>query len=184
MVEGEVRWTWLGVSCCLLLCAVCPAGGESAAGESPDLFWDWELGSGGGGQPRPQEEEFLHIFSAADSPFATETLSQPANCSQRFRLPSASPACWEDAAGPEELARSRQLVQQNRVALEAVASSSGAEVEEGVSTASYAQRVRDDLRGVVVDHQSMGVTMDTMQQVLTSLQEKRREGAEQTVYLR
>jgi hypothetical protein len=68
--------------------------------------------------------------------------------------------------------------------MEAVASSSGTEVEEGVSTVTYAQRVRGDLRGVVVDHQSMGVTMDTMQQVLTSLQEKRREGTEQKVYLR
>ncbi|XP_059900154.1 uncharacterized protein si:ch211-57n23.1 [Gadus macrocephalus] len=181
MVEGEVRWTWLGVSCCLLLCAVSPAGGESAAGEPPDLFWDWELGSGGG-RPLPQEE-FLHIFSAADSPFVTETLNRPANCSQRFRLPSATAVCWGEAAGPEELARSRQLVLQNQAALEAVATSCGTEVEEGVSTVTYAQRVRGDLRGVVVDHQSMGVTMDTMQQVLTSLQEKRREGTEQKVYL-
>ncbi|CAL8296871.1 unnamed protein product [Lota lota] len=178
MVEGEVRWTWLGVSCCLLLWAVRPAEGESAAGVPPDLFWDWELGSSGG-PPLPQEE-LLHIFSAADSPFVTETLNQPANCSQRFWLPSASAVCREDVAGPEDLARSRLLVLQNRAALQAVSASSGAEVEEGVS---YAQQVRDELRGVEVDHQSMVETMDTMQQVFTSLQEKRREGTEQKVYL-
>ncbi|CAL8293595.1 unnamed protein product [Merluccius merluccius] len=182
MVHGEVRWTWLlGVSCCLLLGAARPAEGQSGAGEPADLFWDWEPGSGGGPPPIPQE--LLHFFPSADSPFVAATPGHRANCSQRFRLPSASPVCWEDVAGPEEFARSRMLVLQNRAALQAVsaASSGRAEgVEEGVS---YAQQVREELRGVEGDHRSMAETMGTMQLVFMSLEEKRREGTEQRVFL-
>ncbi|KAJ3609719.1 hypothetical protein NHX12_024230 [Muraenolepis orangiensis] len=175
MVQGEVRWTWLGVSCCLLLWAVRPAEGQSAAGA--DLYWDWEMGSGGG---PPLLQELLHVFPLADSPFVTETPGQPINCSQRFWLPSASEVCWEDVAGPQEFARSRLLVLQNRAALQAVATSSGAEVEQGVS---YAQQVREELRGVEGDHQSMEETIGTIQKVFSSLAEKRREGTEQRVFL-
>ncbi|KAG7268459.1 hypothetical protein CRUP_037019, partial [Coryphaenoides rupestris] len=204
LVQGEVRWSWLAVSCCLLLGACWgPAEGQSgttAAGAVPDFFWDWELqGSGGSAAtPSPSPALLQQLFQAlptmaADSPFVTETPGQPAaNCTQRFWLPSASQVCWEEVAGPEEFARSRLLVLQNRAALQAVSTStststsSGEEARaevEGDTPVPYGQRVREELRGAEVDHRSMSETMGVMQEVFTSLEEKRREGTEQRVFL-
>jgi len=206
LVQGEVRWSWLAVSCCLLLGACWgPAEGQSgttAAGSVPDFFWDWEL-QGSGGSAAPPPALFRELFqalptAAADSPFVTETPGQPpANCTQRFWLPSASRVCWEEVAEPEEFARSRLMVLQNRAALQAVSTStstsssasisSGAEARaevEGDTPVPYAQQVREELRGAEVDHRSMSETMGVMQEVFTSLEEKRREGTEQRVFLR
>uniref|UniRef100_A0A3Q3KM36 Uncharacterized protein n=1 Tax=Monopterus albus TaxID=43700 RepID=A0A3Q3KM36_MONAL len=126
---------------------------------------DWEWGSG---------SSLLHLLHSfpGDNPFVTETPGKPVNCTQHFWLPSSSKICWENIAGPEEFARSRLLVLQNRAALQAVSTSSG--VEEG--GISYNHQARDEVQGIRSDHQSAVETMQTMEKVFISLEEKRKEG--------
>ncbi|XP_026156679.1 uncharacterized protein LOC113126767 [Mastacembelus armatus] len=175
MLQGAVSRARLCLSCCLLL-GICflaegagPAGPlppEQESGE-PD-FEDWEWGSG---------SSLLHLLHSfpADSPFITETPGKPVNCTQRFWLPPSPPICWENIAGPEEFAKSRLLVLQNRAALQAVSTSSG--VEEG--GISYNHQAREEVQGIHSDHQSVVETMQTMEKVFVSLEEKRKEGKEQ-----
>ncbi|XP_045914974.1 uncharacterized protein si:ch211-57n23.1 [Micropterus dolomieu] len=182
MLQGAVSSALLCLSCLLLLGVCFPAevAGAGAAGPlptfppkqdygEPDLE-DWEWGSG---------SSLLHLHHSfpADSPFVTETPGKPVNCTQRFWLPPSSPICWENIAGPEEFARSRLLVLQNRAALQAVSTSSG--MEDGGS--SYEHQAREEVQGIHSDHQSVVETMQTMEKVFVSLQEKRKEGKEQGV---
>lgn len=181
MLQGAVSRAWLCLSCCLLLGVCFPAEGTGPAGPTPrfpsegesgepDLD-DWEWGSG---------SSFLHLLNSfpADSPFVTETPGRPVNCTQRFWLPPSSEICWENIAGPEEFAKSRLLVLQNRAALQAVSTSSG--VEEG--GASYDHQAREEVQGIHSDHQGVVETMQTMEKVFVSLEEKRKEGTEQQVF--
>lgn len=180
-------WTlcraWLCLSCCFLL-GICspaedaePAGPppnfppEEASGE-PDLN-DWEWGSGS------SPLHMLHSF-LGDSPFVTEAPESPINCTQRFWLPPSPPVCWENIAGPEEFSKSRLLVLQNRAALQAVSSSSGVE-EEGIS---YNHQAREEVQGILSDHQKVVETIQSMETVFVSLGEKRKEGKEQRVLTR
>ncbi|XP_074543748.1 uncharacterized protein LOC141803543 [Halichoeres trimaculatus] len=135
-------------------------------------FEDWD-GWGSG-------SSLLHLLHSfpADSPFVTETPEKPVNCSQRFWLPPTSAICWENIAGPEEFARSRLLVLQNRAALQAVSTSSGVE-DSGIS---YEHQAREEVLGIQTDHKSVVETMQTMETVFVSLEEKRKEGKEQGVF--
>lgn len=180
MLQGAVSRTGFCLSCCLLLGVCFPADGagplptfppEQESGE-PDLE-DWEWGSG---------SSLLHLLHSfpADSPFVTETPGKPVNCTQRFWLPPSSAICWENIAGPEEFAKSRLLVLQNRAALQAVSTSSG--VEEG--GISYEHQAREEVQGIRSDHLSVVETMETMEKVFVSLAEKRREGKEHDVLTR
>ncbi|XP_014885945.1 uncharacterized protein LOC106946252 isoform X2 [Poecilia latipinna] len=172
-------WTagraWLCFSCCLLLgaCSQPEDGGpevvvEQVSGEPG--FEDWEMGSG---------SSLLHLFShfPADSSFVKESPKEPVNCTQRFWLPPSSPVCWETVAEPEEFARSRLLVLQNRAALQAVSDLSGVE-EAGVS---YSHQAREEVQGVLSDHQKATEIMQTMENVFVSLVEKRKEGKEEGI---
>ncbi|KAM4630643.1 uncharacterized protein ACJ7VT_000324 isoform 1-T2 [Polymixia lowei] len=182
MLQQEVSWAWLCLSCCLLLGAWCPVEGAGATvpGATPSSALkpesgepdDWEWGSGS-----TLLQELLHSLPA-DSPFITETPGKPANCTQRFWLPSSSAICWDKIAGPEEFERSRLLVLQNRAALQAVSTSSG--VDEG--GVSYEQQAREEVQGIQSDHQNVEETMGTMRTVFLSLEEKRKEGKEQWVF--
>ncbi|XP_049889888.1 uncharacterized protein si:ch211-57n23.1 [Epinephelus moara] len=180
MLQGAVSRAVLCLSCSLLLVGVCsPAEGAAAAGPltlppeqlsgEPDLE-DGEWGSG---------SSLLHLLHSfpADSPFITETPGKPVNCTQRFWLPPSSAICWENIAGPKEFAKSRLLVLQNRAALQAVSTTSG--VEEG--GLSYENQAREEVQGIVSDHLSMVETMETMEKVFVSLEEKRKEGTERGV---
>nr|XP_046273493.1 uncharacterized protein si:ch211-57n23.1 isoform X2 [Scatophagus argus] len=180
MVQGAVNRAVLCLSCSLLLGVCFPADGARAAGPLPSFppeqepgepdFEDLEWGSG---------SSLLHLLHGfpADSPFITETPGQPVNCTQRFWLPPSSDICWEDIAGPEEFAKSRLLVLQNRAALQAVSTSSG--VEEG--GISYEHQAREEVQGIHSDHQGVVETIQTMEKVFVSLEEKRKEGKEQGV---
>ncbi|XP_072226581.1 uncharacterized protein [Leuresthes tenuis] len=141
---------------------------EQSSGEQ-DLE-DWEWGSG---------SSLLHLLHSfpGDSPFVTESPEKPINCTQRFWLPPSPPICWENIAGPEEFAKSRLLVLQNRAALQAVSTSSG--VEEG--GISYSHQAREEVEGIRSDHQEMVETVQTMETVFVSLKEKRKEGNDQGV---
>ncbi|XP_047461843.1 uncharacterized protein si:ch211-57n23.1 [Mugil cephalus] len=176
MLQESVTRAWLCLSCCLLLGACSPAedagpdfSEEDASGEPDQEAWEWGSGS-----------SFLHLLHSfpADSPFVTESPGNPVNCTQRFWLPPSPPICWENIAGPKEFAKSRLLVLQNRAALQAVSTSSG--VEEGGM--SYEQQAREEVQGILSDHQSMVETITTMETVFVSLAEKRKEGKEQGVY--
>lgn len=136
---------------------------EDQSGESGLDDSEWGSGSA-----------FLHLLHSfpADSPFIRETPGEPVNCTQRFWLPPSSDICWEDIAGPEEFAKSRLLVLQNRAALQAVSASSG--VEEGA--ASYEHQAREEVQGIQSDHQIAVETIETMEKVFVSLEESRREG--------
>uniref|UniRef100_A0A3Q2ZXH9 Si:ch211-57n23.1 n=1 Tax=Kryptolebias marmoratus TaxID=37003 RepID=A0A3Q2ZXH9_KRYMA len=125
---------------------------------------DWELGSG---------SSLLHLLHnfPADSPFVTSAV----NCTQRFWLPPSSPVCWGNVAGPEEFARSRLFVLQNRAALQAVSSMSGVE-DTGLS---YNHQAREEVLGIHSEHQKVKETMQTMEAVFVSLHENRKEGKEQ-----
>ncbi|XP_056154365.1 uncharacterized protein si:ch211-57n23.1 [Lampris incognitus] len=177
MLLDDMTLGRLCLSCCFVLWAWRPVAGAGAAqsgpGPAPDsgepFVEEWEWGSG-----FSVLEEFLHSLPA-DSPFVAETPGKPVNCTQRFWLPSASSICWDDIVGPEEFAKSRLLVLQNRAALQAVSTTSG--VEEG--GVSYKQQAREEVQGILSDHQSMAETMGTMQEVFVSLEEKRKEGKEQ-----
>lgn len=129
---------------------------------------DWEWGSGA---------SLLHSFPA-DSPFVTETPGNSANCTQRFWLPSSSPICWDNIAGPVEFEHSRLLVLQNRAALQAVTQSSGVEED----ALSYNQQAQEDVQGIRADHLSMAQTIDTMQNVFLMQEEKRKEGKEHYIF--
>ncbi|XP_058474419.1 uncharacterized protein si:ch211-57n23.1 [Solea solea] len=178
MLQGADSRTVLCLSCYLLLGLCFPAEGAGPTGPTPTLppeeesgepdFEDWELGSG---------SSLLHLLHSfpADSPFIKETQGKPVNCTQRFRLPTSSPVCWENMADPEEFAKCRLLVLQNRAALQAVSSSSG--VEEGGT--SYDHQAREEVQGVRSDHQSMEETVQIMEDVFVSLEEKRKDGKEQ-----
>lgn len=167
-----------GVVLCLLM-VVSFSGGATEAfpseqeSDKPDLEdWDgWGSGS-----------TLLHLLHSfpADSPFVTETPEKPVNCSQRFWLPPSSAICWENIAGPEEFARSRLLVLQNRAALQAVSTSSGVE-DSGIS---YDHQAREEVQGIQSDHKSVAETVETMETVFVSLEEKRKEGKEQGVFTR
>lgn len=174
MLQGAVSRARLCLSCCLLLGVHFPAEGAGSAGPTP-MFpseeqsgEDWEWGSG---------SFVLNVLDSfpGDSPFVTETPGTPVNCTQRFWLPPSSAICWENIAGPEEFANSRLLVLQNRAALQAVSTSSG--VEEG--GISYNHQAREEVQGIRSDHQSVVETMQTMEKVFVSLEEKRKEGREQ-----
>lgn len=183
MLQGTVSRAWLFLSFCLLLGICSPAedGGpaspppsfppEQGSGESD--FEDWEWGSG---------SSLLHLLHSfpADSPFTTESSEKPVNCTQRFWLPPSSPICWENIAGPKEFARSRLLVLQNRAALQAVSTSSG--VEEG--GLSYDHQAREEVQGIRSDHQKVTETIQSVETVFVSLEEKRKEGKERGVFTR
>lgn len=182
MLQGAVSRTCLCLSCCLLLGLHFPAEGAGPAGTIPMLpseepsgedLEDWEWGSG---------SSLLHLLTSfpGDSPFVTETPGTPVNCTQRFWLPPSPAICWENIAGPEEFAKSRLLVLQNRAALQAVSTSSG--VEEGGT--SYNHQARDEVQSIRSDHQSVVDTMQTMEKVFVSLEENRKEGKEQGVLVR
>ncbi|XP_039977138.1 uncharacterized protein si:ch211-57n23.1 [Xiphias gladius] len=181
MLHGAVSRAVLCLSCCLLLGVCSPAEGTGPAGPPPTFpreqesgeadLEDWEWGSGS------SLLQLLHSFPA-DSPFVTETPGKPVNCSQRFWLPPSSAVCWENIAGPEEFAKSRLLVLQNRAALQAVSTSSG--VDEG--GISYDHQAREEVQGIRSDHLSVAETMQTMEKVFVSLAEKRKEGKEQGVF--
>ncbi|XP_029370698.1 uncharacterized protein LOC115051441 [Echeneis naucrates] len=180
MLWGALSRAVLCLTSCLLLGVYFPADGagppaplpsfpsEEMSGES-DLE-DWEWGSG---------SSLLHLLNSfpADSPFITEDPGKPVNCSQRFWLPPSPAICWENIAGPEEFAKSRLLVLQNRAALQAVSTSSGVE-ETGLS---YDHQAREEMQGIHSDHLSVVETMQTMEKVFVSLEEKRKEGKEQGV---
>lgn len=183
MLQGAVSRAVLCLSCCLMLEVCFSADGagpaarlptfppEQVSGE-PDLE-DWEWGSG---------SSLLHLLNSfpADSPFVAETPEKPVNCTQRFWLPPSSAICWENIAGPEEFAKSRLMVLQNRAALQAVSTSSG--VEEGGH--SYDHQAREEVLGIRSDHLDVVETMQTMEKVFVSLEEKRKEGTEQGVFTR
>uniref|UniRef100_A0A3P8SVW5 Si:ch211-57n23.1 n=1 Tax=Amphiprion percula TaxID=161767 RepID=A0A3P8SVW5_AMPPE len=166
-------------SCCLLLAVCSPADDAGSAGSlpleqvsgEPDVE-DLEWGSG---------SSILHLLHSfpADSPFITETPEKPVNCTQRFWLPPSTPICWENIAGPEEFAKSRLLVLQNRAALQAVSTSSG--VEEG--GVSYDYQAREEVQGIRSEHQKMVETMQTMETVFVGLAEKRKEGKDMKEHL-
>ncbi|XP_035039202.1 uncharacterized protein si:ch211-57n23.1 isoform X2 [Hippoglossus stenolepis] len=180
MLQGAVSRAVLCLSCCLLLGVCLPAEAAGPAGAPPNIppeeesgesyMEDLEWGSGS------SLLQLLHSFPA-DSPFVTETPGKPVNCSQRFWLPPSSAVCWENVAGPEEFARSRLQLLQNRASLQAVSTSSG--VEEGGF--SYDHQAKEEVQGVYSDHLSMAETMQTMEKVFVSLEEKRKEGKEQGV---
>lgn len=182
MLRGAVSRAVLCLSCSLLLVVSIPADGAGAAGpfsipseqqsEGPGLE-DREWGSG---------SSLLHLLHSfpADSPFITETPGKPVNCTQRFWLPPSSPICWENIAGPEEFARSRLLVLQNRAALQAVSTTSG--VEEG--GVSYELQAQGEVQGIHSDHLNVVETMQTMEKVFASLKETRKDGKEQGFFTR
>lgn len=171
----EAMSTALCLSCSLLLGVCFPAEGAGATGPLPALpperqsgepdLEDWGSGS-----------SLLHLLHSfpADSPFITETPGKPVNCTQRFWLPPSSAICWENIAGPEEFARSRLLVLQNRAFLQAVSTTSG--VEEG--GVSYQLQAREEVQGINSDHMSAVETMQTMEKEFASLEETRKEGKE------
>ncbi|KAG9279807.1 hypothetical protein AMEX_G5361 [Astyanax mexicanus] len=152
---------WVCLSKWLLLLSVCCLG--LSALHLVDSDWEWGSGL----------EELLQSFPA-DSPFITEKPGHPANCTQRFWLPSSTPVCWDNIVGPEEFEQTRLLVLQNRAALQAVSQASG--LEEG--GASYDQQAREFIRGVLDDHSNIEQTVDSMQEVFNSLDKKRKEGGQ------
>lgn len=157
------------LSCCLLACLAEDIVVLHEEGSGEAEFEEWGSGS----------FSFLHLLHSfpADSPFVRETPGRPANCTQRFVLPFAPSACWDNVAGAEEFGQSRLLMLQNRAALQAVSVSSG--VEEG--GLSYELQAKDEVQGIQADHQSAAETMLTMEKVFVSLEEKRRDGKEQGV---
>lgn len=166
MLLSSERAALLCLFSCLLICLaedIVLVHGESS-GEAD--FEEWGSGS-----------SFLHLLHTfpADSPFVTETPGKPANCTQRFVLPTSPNVCWDNVAGAEEFTHSRLLMLQNRAALQAVSVSSG--VEEGGP--SYEVQAKDEVQGIHADHQSAVETMMTVEKVFVSLEEKRREGKEQ-----
>ncbi|XP_075995456.1 uncharacterized protein LOC142989698 [Genypterus blacodes] len=178
MLRGVESRVWACLSCCLLLGLCFPPKGAAAAGaftsfsieeESGQIeIDDWEWGSG---------SSFLHLLNnfPADSPFTTENAGKPVNCTQRFWLPPSSPVCWDNIVGPEEFARSRLLVLQNRAALHAVSTSSG--MDDGGM--SFQNQATEEVEGIRSDHLSVTETMLTMEEVFVSLEEKRKDGTEQ-----
>ncbi|XP_026867856.2 uncharacterized protein si:ch211-57n23.1 isoform X1 [Electrophorus electricus] len=160
--------TWILVSNYLLLLGMWYPG-DCLGVESDMESRNWEWGSG--------LQELLHSFPA-DSPFVTESPGRPANCTQRFWLPPSSAVCWDDIAGPEEFEQTRLLVLQNRAALHAVSQASG--LEEGGS--SYDQQAREGMEGVRAEHLSIAQTVDSIQKVFFSLEEKRKQGGELYTY--
>ncbi|XP_061615270.1 uncharacterized protein si:ch211-57n23.1 [Phyllopteryx taeniolatus] len=159
MLCASASWTWLLLGFCA--CSLPEDVSEEREGRTDD---EWGSGS-------PPVYRFL-----ADSPPESTAAGSPAgsaNCTQRFWLPSPTwEICGENAAGPEELARSRLLALQNRAALEAVTSSCG--VEEGGP--SYQLQARDEVLGVLSDHRSVAEGLDAMEKVFVSLEEKRKDG--------
>ncbi|XP_019946394.2 uncharacterized protein [Paralichthys olivaceus] len=180
MLQGAVSRAVLCLSCCLLLGVCLPAKAAGPVGPPPYIPREEESGESdvedlewGSGSSLLQ---LLQSFPA-DSPFITETPGKPVNCSQRFWLPPSSAVCWENIAEPEEFAKSRLQVLQNRAALQAVSTTSG--VEEG--GISFDHQAREEVEGVRSDHLSMAETMQTMEKVFVSLEEKRKEGKEHGV---
>lgn len=182
-IQGMVIQAVLCLSSTLLLGVFFTAEGAlSAAGPHP-IFPSEQVS----GEPDLEDLEWgsgslLHLLHSfpADSPFKTETPGEPVNCTQRFWLPPSSDICWDDIVGPEEFAKSRLLVLQNRAALQAVSVSSG--MEEG--GLSYEHQAREEVQGIQSDHQSVVETIETMEKVFVSLTEQRKEGKEQGVLTR
>nr|XP_015829308.2 uncharacterized protein si:ch211-57n23.1 isoform X1 [Nothobranchius furzeri] len=177
LVSGSLEMFWLRFSCCLLLGFCSPEDADSAAPTVPSEqqsgeadFEDWELGSG---------SSLLHLLPA-DSPFVINSPGQGVNCTQRFWLPPHPPVCWENVAEPEEFAKSRLLALQNRAALQAVSTLSGV----GDAGVSYNHQARQEVQGILSDHQKVRETVQTMETVFVSLQQKRKEGKEQVVLTR
>ncbi|RVE66466.1 hypothetical protein OJAV_G00107720 [Oryzias javanicus] len=174
-VRGDwemVWWTmnWFCFSCCILVGTSFQSQGAmlfpafSPEQESGDTEgWEW----GSGFSPHG-----IHSFPG-DSPFVSESREHAFNCTQRFWLPPA-PTCWENAAGQEEFSKCRVLILQNRAALQALSTSSG--VEEGGS--SYNQKAKEEIQGILSEHQNMEDTVKTMEKVFVSLAEKRKEEEE------
>lgn len=183
MVQGAASRAVLSLSCSLLLGVCLPAWGAGPAGPLPTFPFEQESGEmdledlewGSG-------SSLLHLLHSfpADSPFVTETPGKPVNCTQRFWLPPSSDICWENIAGPEEFAKSRLLVLQNRAALQAVSTTSG--MEEGGT--SYQNQATEEVQGIQSDHRTMVETIQSMEKVFTSLEEKRKEGKENGVLTR
>lgn len=177
MFQGTMSSTVLCLSCSLLLGVCFPVAGTLPS-FSPELepgesgLEDLEWGSG---------SVLLPIDGfPADSPFVTGTPGKLVNCSQHFWLPPSTDICWDDIAGPEEFAKSRLLILQNRAALQAMSASSG--VEDG--GVSYQHQATEEVQGIHSEHQSMVETLETMEKVFVSLEEKRKEGGEQGVLTR
>ncbi|XP_019729360.1 uncharacterized protein LOC109518067 isoform X2 [Hippocampus comes] len=157
-------WTWLLVG----FCACAPHEDISV---DEDDWTDDKWGSGFSPVYHFLADRPPETTAAAAS--AAEKPPGSMNCTQNFWLPSPTlDICWENVAGPEELARSRQLALQNRAALEAVTSSCG--VEEG--GLSYQRQASDEVQGVLSDHRSVAEALDTMEKVFVSLEEKRKDG--------
>lgn len=181
--DWEMLWwimKWFCFSCCILLGTSSQSKDAAAAGffhafspeqESGDTE-GWEWGSGF------SSSHVLHSFPG-DSPVVSESPEHVVNCTQRFWLPPA-PICWENAVGPEEFAKCRVLILQNRAALQALFISSG--VEEGGS--SYNHKAKEEIQGIHSEHQKMEDTVKTVEMVFVSLAEKRKEGTEQAVLTR
>ncbi|XP_057684259.1 uncharacterized protein si:ch211-57n23.1 [Corythoichthys intestinalis] len=158
MLWWSLSWTWL------LLGFLTHSPFQDVFGDQDD-WTDDDWGSG---------ESPLYSFLADGS---SETMARtPVNCTQRFLLPSPQ-ICQENEAQPEELARSRLLALQNRAALEAVTSSCG--VDEG--GLSYQLQASEEVRGVVSDHRSVAESLDAMEMVFVSLEEKRKGGKDRGV---
>ncbi|XP_028673896.1 uncharacterized protein si:ch211-57n23.1 [Erpetoichthys calabaricus] len=126
-----------------------------------DMDWDWGSGL----------HELLHNFPA-DSPFVSA--GSQVNCSQRFWLPSSSPICWENIAGPEDFEKSRLMVLQNRAALRALLVASGLGEEE----ISYERVAKLEIQGVRADHLKIMEMAETMQQVFQGLEKQQMESKE------
>ncbi|KAF6737850.1 hypothetical protein FQA47_023633 [Oryzias melastigma] len=175
-------WTmsWFCFSFCIMLGTSSQSKGADPAKLFPSFSPEqesgdtegWEWGSG-------FSPPHAHHSFPGDSPFVLESPEDAFNCTQRFWLPPA-PTCWENAAGPEEFAKCRVLILQNRAALQALSTSSG--MEEGGS--SYNHKAKEEIQGILSEHQNMEDTVKTMEKVFVSLAEKRKEGKEQAILTR
>ncbi|XP_061786933.2 uncharacterized protein [Nerophis lumbriciformis] len=150
MLQGPISWRWFLLAFCF------PVVTWSLDLEVPGQVdqEDWDAGLGSGWSP-----------PHADSP----QVAPPPHCTQHFLLPSTSQTCWDDTAGPEDLAKSRLLVLQNTVALQALVSSS--DVDQG-------QQAREEVSAIVTEHRTALEAMDKMDQVFDSLGDQRRDGTE------
>ncbi|KAL0961872.1 hypothetical protein UPYG_G00332720 [Umbra pygmaea] len=171
-LDGTTTRALLWLSCILLLCARCVAVEPPAECEPGEpMQGDWEGGSGSSNL-----QHLRHTFPA-DSPFVIETPGTPVNCSQRFWLPSSTPTCWDDMAGPEDFEQSRLLLLQNRATLQAVSKASEVMADGGM-IASFNQQALENLQLVRADYLNVTETTETMQKVFLTLEERRKEGAE------
>ncbi|XP_061752710.1 uncharacterized protein LOC133550725 [Nerophis ophidion] len=153
MVQGPISRS------CLLLAFCFPVVTWSLDLEVPGQVdqQDWDAGWGSGWSPP-------HL-PPADSP----QVAPPPHCTHHFLLPSSSHSCRDNMAGPQDLAKSRQLVLQNMVALQTLVSSS--DLDQG-------QQAREEVRAIVTEHQTALEAMGKMDQVFVSLGDQRRDSTE------